>query len=191
MGTDRRRLLLDHALADAAPAGDVRAAEPGHAPPLAGAAAARAGGAGHQGAGPAGGWPEGAGRGGRHHRGRDRGAEGARAPGPGGFHRGVSSGAGRPRSTRSTATTCRRYLSFFVRTPGSLAGGRGREHRRRAGAAGRAGHPGGQRERREVTERWPPSWAAPRPRSTWSSTPSGTTPRCSRWARWGPRCSCS
>ena len=57
-------------------------------------------------------------------------------------------GAGRRRSTTVDAADIRRYLSLL--RAGHLEGvgrGGGRAHRRGAGAAGREGHPGGQRER--------------------------------------------
>ena len=118
VANERRRLLLDNALADATPAVGLHPPEPGHPPPVAGAAAARAGGADRARAGAAALGEEGAGDGGRDGARRDRGAEGARAPGPGRFHRRAARRRWPPTSTPSTPPTSARTCRSSCRTPG-------------------------------------------------------------------------
>ena len=170
---ERRRLLLDHALADAARALGLRAPEPGHSPPLAGAAAARAGAADRPRQGAAAHRQEGAGDGGRRpSRAETAGAQGARAPGSGRLHRRAARARSPPTSTRSRPATSGATCRSSCRTPG------------RPGPRPRASCIAAELERlaekviqvanenvREVARRASrPSSARPTPRSTSAST---------------------
>ena len=115
---ERRRLLLDNALGGRDAAVGVHPPEPGDPPPFAGAAGARAAGAHRARAGAAALGQEGAGERGGDRARRDRGAQGARAPGPGRLHGRAARARWPPTSRPSTPATSAGTCRSSCRTPG-------------------------------------------------------------------------